>query len=78
MFVFVGTMHSLFCVKIRSNFPFSCNNLNSSIIPFPTHHVSYENVLFDLDRPCIAQQGSKPEKHAPEEVMRRSRLHVPS
>jgi hypothetical protein len=73
-----GTVHPLFCVNILNSFPFSCNNLNSSIIPFPAHHVSYENVLFDLDRPCIAQQGSKPEKHAPEEVMRWSRLLVPS
>ena len=74
MFVFVGTMHSLFCENIRSNFPFSCNNLNPSITPSPTQHVSYHAT----SRSSAAKQGSKTEKHAPEEVMRRCRLLVPS
>lgn len=78
MMILGGTLHSLFCVNILNSFPFSCNNLNSNIIPFPTHHVSYETVLFDPVRSCGTQQGSEPNNHAPEEVMRRSRLLIPS
>lgn len=78
MMVFGGTLHSLFCVNILNSFPFSCNNLNSSVIPFPAHHVSYQSVLFDPVRSCGTQQGSEPENHTPEEVMRWSRLLVPS